>query len=87
MTKNTWRFWIMSSEGREGRYYIFKSRKVYFAYYEWLYSDKRKLQQLEERYESCKKNKSLVATFFNNTTTLEQIERMIIELKNKINNA
>jgi hypothetical protein len=60
--KKTWKFWIMTNDEVDGRYYYFRSFKVYWAYYKWLYSKEKQLEKVKSDYEKCT---SLLSTTIN----------------------
>ena len=44
------------------------------------------LKMLEDKFETCKKDESLIKVYFNKTTTLSNIEDMIKKIKSEIDN-
>lgn len=81
--KKTWKFWIMSNDDVDGRYYYFRSFKVYWAYYKWLYSKERQLEKIKSYYEKCKKDTGLVKVLFGKPMPLTDIEKLIDKLSNE----
>jgi len=81
--KKTWRFWIMTNDDVDGRYYLFRSFKVYWAYYNWLYSKERQLEKVKSDYEKCKKDMGLIKILFGTSMSLKSIEKIIDKLSNE----
>jgi hypothetical protein len=76
----------MSNGIREGGYHIFRSFKIYWAYYCWLYSEENKLKKLKDDYILCKKTPHITKMIFGKDIDLTEIKKMIEDLQNKITN-
>lgn len=58
-----------------GKYHIFRNRKVYRAAYDFYYDDRALLRIIKERYLACLENKELIKYFFSINDTMESINK------------